>query len=134
MTHASTLLGRFGLAFIFIVSGLGKLGAGYAGTQQYMDAMGVPGALLPLVIAAELGGGLAVAAGLFTRWAAGGLALFSVLSGVLFHYQPQDQMQMIGFMKNLAIAGGFLVLAAHGAGRFSLDAWWAGRADRGGAR
>lgn len=134
MTHLGTLLGRFGLAFIFLVSGVGKLGAGYAGTQQYMDPMGVPGALLPLVILAELAGGLAIAAGLLTRWAALGLAAFALLSGVLFHYQPQDPMQMIGFMKNIAIAGGLLVLAAHGAGRFSVDAWWAGRDRAGGAR
>ncbi len=133
MNTLATLLGRFGLAFIFIVSGLGKLGAGYAGTQQYMEAMGVPGALLPLVIFAELGGGLAIAAGFLTRWAALGLAVFSVASGVLFHYQPTDQMQMISFMKNLAIAGGFLVLAAHGAGALSVDGWLAKRAGKAGA-
>ena len=133
MTHLSTLLGRFGLAFIFVVSGVGKLGAGYAGTQQYMEAMGVPGALLPLVILAELGGGLAIAAGFLTRWAALGLAVFSVASGVLFHYQPADPMQMISFMKNLAIAGGFLVLAAHGAGALSVDGWLAKRAGKAGA-
>ena len=133
MTHLSTLLGRFGLAFIFVVSGVGKLGAGYAGTQQYMEAMGVPGALLPLVILAELGGGLAIAAGFLTRWAALGLAVFSVASGVLFHYQSADPMQMISFMKNLAIAGGFLVLAAHGAGALSVDGWLAKRAGKAGA-
>lgn len=133
MNTLATLLGRFGLAFIFIFSGLGKLGAGYAGTQQYMEAMGVPGALLPLVIFAELGGGLAIAAGFLTRWAALGLAVFSVASGVLFHYQPTDPMQMISFMKNLAIAGGFLVLAAHGAGALSVDGWLAKRAGKAGA-
>ena len=133
MTHLSTLLGRFGLAFIFIVSGLGKLGAGYAGTQQYMEAMGVPGALLPLVILAEIGGGTAIAAGFLTRWAALGLAVFSIASGVLFHYQPSDPMQMISFMKNLAIGGGFLVLAAHGAGALSVDGWLAKRAGKAGA-
>lgn len=122
MKDTTTLLGRLGLSLIFILSGVAKLGAGYAGTQGYMEAMGVPGALLPLVIALEIGGGLAVAAGLLIRWAALGLAVFSVASAVLFHFDLGDQGQFINFYKNIAIAGGFLVLAAHGAGRLSLDA------------
>src|SRR5687768_14586829 len=69
MNAIATLAGRFGLAALFVLAGLGKLGAGYAGTQAYMEATGVPGALLPLVILAEIGGGLALAAGLLTRWA-----------------------------------------------------------------
>jgi putative oxidoreductase len=92
-----------------------------------MEAMGVPGALLPLVIAAEIGGGLAILAGALTRWAALGLAVFSVASAFLFHFDLGDQGQFINFMKNIAIAGGFLVLAAHGAGKFSVDGWLASR-------
>ena len=133
MNHLSTLAGRFGLSLIFILSGFAKLGAGYAGTQGYMEAMGVPGAVLPLVIAAEIGGGLAVLAGGLTRWAALGLAVFSVASAFLFHFDLGDQGQFINFMKNLAIAGGFLVLAAHGAGKFSVDGWLAARRAKGGA-
>ena len=90
-------------------------------TQGYMDAMGVPGSLLPLVIALEIGGGLAVLAGLFTRWSALSLAAFSVASGVLFHFDLADANQFNSFFKNIAIAGGFLVLAAQGAGDYSLD-------------
>jgi putative oxidoreductase len=127
VNHLATLLGRFGLSAIFLLSGFAKLGAGYAGTQAYMEAMGVPGALLPLVIAAEILGGAAVAAGFLTRWAALGLAVFSLASGVLFHFDPADQMQFIGFLKNVAIAGGFLALAAHGAGALSIDGWLAAR-------
>lgn len=134
MTHLATLLGRFGLSLLFILSGYAKLGAGYAGTQGYMEAMGVPGALLPLVILAELGGGLAILAGLLTRPTAVALALFSVASAFLFHFQLGDQMQFINFFKNIAIAGGFLALAAQGAGRYSVDAWLAARGGRGGAR
>ena len=121
MTHLSTLLGRFGLAFIFIVSGVGKLGAGYAGTQQYMDAVGVPGALLPLVIALEVLGGLAIVAGYRTRIVASLLAAFSIASAVLFHSNLGDQIQQIMFLKNFALAGGFITLAARGAGGWSLD-------------
>lgn len=127
MNALSTLAGRFGLSLIFILSGVAKLGAGYAGTQGYMEAMGVPGALLPLVIAAEIGGGLAILAGALTRWAAVGLAVFSMASAFLFHFDLGDQDQFINFMKNIAIAGGFLVLAAHGAGKVSVDGWLASR-------
>lgn len=122
MNNVLTLVGRIGLSAIFILSGLSKLGA-YAGTQQYMESAGVPGGLLPLVIALEVGGGLAVLSGTFTRWAAAGLAVFSVASAVLFHADLADQNQFIHLSKNIAIAGGFLMLAAHGAGAFSVDGW-----------
>lgn len=123
MNNVLLLLGRLGLSLIFITSGWGKIAA-YAGTQQYMQSAGVPGALLPLVILCELGGGLAILFGLFTRWVAIVMALFTLASGVLFHLPHySDQMQAINFWKNVSIAGGFLVLAASGAGEFSLDAW-----------
>jgi putative oxidoreductase len=115
------LAGRILIAAIFVLSGFTKIG-GYAGTQGYMEAMGVPGVLLPLVIATELGGGLLIALGLWTRLAAFALAGFTLLSALLFHRNFGDQVQMIMFLKNLAIAGGFLFLFAHGAGRLSLDA------------
>jgi len=116
-----SLLGRFALALIFIITGWSKI-TGYAGTQQYMEAMGVPGALLPLVIALELGGGLAIAAGLFTRAIAVAMALFSVATALIFHANLADASQAINFWKNLSMAGGFLLLAANGAGALSIDA------------
>jgi len=116
------VLGRLGLAWLFIDSGWGKIAA-YAGTQQYMEAAGVPGILLPIVIAFELGGGIAIVLGLFTRWVALALAVFSIVAAVLFHLPHfADPMQAINVWKNVAMAGGFCVLAAHGAGRYSLDA------------
>ena len=121
-----SLLGRVGLSLIFIISGWGKI-AGYAATQQYMEAMGVPGGLLPLVIALELGGGLAILAGAFTRWIALALAAFSLASAALFHADFGDAAQAINFWKNAALAGGFLMLAAHGAGTLSLDHAWSRR-------
>jgi putative oxidoreductase len=127
LNPAGALAGRVLLAAIFILAGFSKIG-GYAGTQGYMEAMGVPGALLPVVIVAELGGGLLVLAGLWTRLAAFALAGFSILAGVLFHFKPDDQMQMMILMKNVAMGGGFLVIAAHGARALSLDAWRASKA------
>jgi putative oxidoreductase len=122
MKDTVTLAARLMIALIFLIAGWGKLGAGYAGTQQYMASVGLPGMLLPLVILTELGGGLAVLIGLFTRVAAVALAGFTVLSALFFHTNFADQMQSIMFMKNIAIAGGFLLLAVHGPGSYSVDA------------
>jgi len=113
-------LGRTLIAAIFVVSGLGKLSA-YAGTQAYMESSGVPGALLPLVILVEVAAGLAIIFGWQTRLAALALAGFSIASAVLFHFNFADQIQSIMFMKNLSIAGGLVILAANGAGAWSLD-------------
>jgi putative oxidoreductase len=119
--------GRILLAFIFIMAGAQKI-TGYAGTQGYMEAMGVPGALLPLVILTELGGGILLVLGYRARLVAFLLAGFSLLSGLLFHLIPsmglegmEAQSQMINFMKNVSIAGGMLMVTALGAGAYSLD-------------
>ena len=115
-------VGRILISLMFITSGLSKI-SGYAGTQGYMEAMGVPGMLLPLVIAVEVLGGLTVILGWHTRIAAFLLAGFTLLSGVLFHANFGDQMQMIMFMKNISIAGGFLMIVALGGGAYSLDGY-----------
>ncbi len=112
--------GRVMIASIFVMAGLNKI-SGYEGTQGYMEAMGVPGALLPLAILFEVGAGLAVIAGWRTRSAAFALAGFSILTGIIFHFDPADQMQFTLFVKNIAIAGGFLFLVANGPGAFALD-------------
>jgi len=120
MSKYSSVIARILLAHIFVLAGMSKITA-YAGTQGYMEMMGVPGMLLPLVIILELGGGLALVIGWQTRWMAYALAAFTVISAVIFHSNLSDQTQMIMFMKNFAIAGGLLLLAEHGAGAFSLD-------------
>ena len=117
---AADLVGRSLLASLFVISGLGKLAA-YAGTAGYMESVGVPGALLPLVIALEVIGGLAIVAGYRTRIVASLLAAFSIASAVLFHSNLGDQIQQIMFLKNIAIAGGFILLASRGAGGWSVD-------------
>lgn len=119
--HSTLILtARVLLGGMFFIAGYGKIG-GYAGTQGYMEAMGVPGGLLPLVILLEIGGGLALIAGFQTRLAALGLAVFTVMAAVLFHGGTDPTQQMF-FTKNLAIAGGLLVFTVFGAGRASLDA------------
>lgn len=116
-------MARLLMAQIFLISGFGKLGAGYAATAAYMKAMGTPPVLLPLVIALEIGGGLALVLGFKIRWAALALALFCVVAGLIFHHNLGDRMQAIMFMKNLAMAGGLLLLHGCGAGALSVDAW-----------
>ncbi len=125
LRDGAEFLGRALLSALFVLSGFGKIAA-YGATAGYMAAMGVPGLLLPLVIAAEIGGGLAILLGWRTRIIAVLLAAFTLLTGLLFHADFGDQMQMVMFMKNLAITGAFLALAAQGAGRYSLDARRAG--------
>ncbi len=121
LQNSTILAGRILLAAIFVIAGFQKIG-GFAGTQQYMEAFGIPGMLLPLVILLELGGGLMIVAGLLTRWTALALAGFTLVAGIVFHADFGDQMQSVMFMKNLAIIGGLLVLAAFGPGALSLDA------------
>jgi putative oxidoreductase len=121
MNNISLLIGRVLLAHIFLLAGINKI-SGYAGTQGYMEAMGVPGMLLPLVIALEIAGGLALIIGWQTRWASYALAIFTLLAAFLFHSKFGDQMQMILFMKNIAIVGGLLLLSVSGPGQLSLAA------------
>jgi len=120
LENLSELAGRILLASLFLLSGLGKLGA-YSATTAYMTAAGAPGVLLPAVIATEVVGGLAIILGWKTRVAAILLAGFSLLAAMTFHRNFADQNQMIHFLKDVSIAGGFLLLAARGAGRLSLD-------------
>ena len=120
LESSAELVGRILLASLFLLSGVSKLGA-YGATAAYMSSAGVPSALLPAVIAVELLGSLAVIVGWKTRAAAALLAGFSLLAAFLFHNNFADQIQMIMFLKNVAIAGGFLLLVANGAGAISLD-------------
>ena len=117
---AIELAGRILLALMFLLAGISKI-TGYAGTAAYMASAGVPGALLPLVIALEVGGALAIIVGFQTRLVALALAGFSVVAAALFHSNFADQMQMTMFLKNVSVAGGFLILAANGPGALSLD-------------
>jgi putative oxidoreductase len=116
-------LGRFLLVAIFLQSGAGKL-ADPSGTIAFIGSTGAP---LPAVgyalsVAIELGVSALFLLGYYTRTAAAILALFCVATALLFHNNFADQNQMVNFMKNLAMAGGFLQVVALGAGSFSLDA------------
>jgi putative oxidoreductase len=120
---AAVLAGRLLLAAIFLHEAAAKL-MGYPAALAYMQAFGVPGQLLPFAIAVELSCGLLILLGYQTRAAALILAAFCVAAAVLFHTRLGDRNQLLHFEKDLAIAGGLIVLFAHGAGLWSLDAIW----------
>lgn len=120
LQELSAPIGRLFLSMIFIFSGFTKI-TGYAATQGYMESMGVPDTLLPLVIALELFGGIAVLLGFKARLIALLFVGFNIISALLFHQFWIDESQMNPFMKNIAIAGGFLMIFAHGAGAYSID-------------
>ena len=120
LSNLSLLAGRTMLSAMFIMAGISKIGA-YAGTQAYMESTGLPGLLLPAVIALEIAGGFAILVGYQTRVAALLLAGFTLMAAIVFHSDFGQQMQTILFTKNIAIAGAFLLLYAQGPGDWSFS-------------
>ena len=121
--NVTLLISRVLIAFIFIMAGLNKFPA-IEGTAGYIASKGLPAATLLAWAAAlfETVAGLMILAGFKTRLTAYALALFCIFTGFVFHFDPANQGEFISFMKNLAIAGGFLALAVSGPGSYSLDA------------
>jgi putative oxidoreductase len=124
--NITVLAGRILLGLLFLVSGVGKI-AGFDGTVGYISAqhLPLPALAAALTIVVELGGGIALVTGLWTRQAALVLAAFTLLTAFVFHAfwsapEAAKAMQQIQFLKNLSIAGGLFVLAAFGPGRISL--------------
>lgn len=122
-TSAAILVGRIFLSIMFILAGFSKLTA-IAGTAGWFESLGIPAPTLAAVASGvvELVGGLAILVGFKTRIAALVLAIFTVAATLIAHTNLADQVQQLFFMKNLAVTGGFLVLAAAGAGAYSIDA------------
>lgn len=121
------LAGRILLALIFVMAGFNKI-TGFAGTAGYIASKGLPMAevLTVLTIIIELGGGLLIMVGWQARWAATAIFLFLIPVTFIFHAfwtvaDPQAQyMDMLMFMKNLAIMGGMLMIVAFGSGPYSI--------------
>lgn len=121
MNASALLAARILLGLLFIMAGIGKLGD-VSGFGAYMASGGIPAALAWPVVLFEIGAGILLIAGILTRPVALALAAFCVASGLLYHFDPADQMQMTQLLKNLALAGGYIALAMAGPGALSLDA------------
>ena len=122
-----SLVGRLLMALLFLPAGISKI-AGFAGTVGYIASKGVPlpevAAIIAIIV--EVAGGIALILGFKTRWAALALAAFTLVATVMFHNYwampaEQQMMQQLMFMKNIAVVGGLLTLAAWGAGAWSVD-------------
>ena len=120
LSSAGLLAGRLLLSLIFVHEGWNLIGS-YGPAVAYVQKFGLSATLLPVVIFLQLGGGLLVAAGLATRLAAVAFAAFCTFTALFFHRQFADGNQLLHFQKDLAIAGGFLALAAAGPGNWSVS-------------
>ena len=114
------LIGRIFISLVFLIAGFGKIFS-YENTIDYMESFGVPGYLLIPAIIVEILFPLLVIIGYKTKSSALILALFSLLLALVFHTDFSNQMQLMSFLKNFAIAGGFLIIFARGAGKYSID-------------
>ena len=114
------LIGRVFISGIFLLSGFNKIG-NYDGTVGWMESFGLPGFLLIPAIVLEILAPLLIIIGYQTKIAAGALSLFCIATAFIFHNDFSDQMQFIAFMKNIALAGGFLFLVVNGAKGYCLD-------------
>lgn len=117
-----TLLGRILIAALFIPAGFNKI-AGFSGTMGYIASKGVPlpGLAAAIAVAVELGLGVLLLIGFQTRWAALGIALFTLFISFIFHAFWIDPSQSLMFFKNMAIVGGLFAFAAFGGGGWSVD-------------
>ena len=120
MTNIFDLIGRVFISGVFLLSGFNKIG-NYDGTVGWMESFGLPGFLLIPAIILEIIAPILIIIGYQTRIAAGALSLFCLVTAIIFHTDFSDQMQFIAFMKNLALAGGFLFLVVNGAKGYCLD-------------
>ena len=118
--HIVEILGRLLLSAIFLINGIGKI-FNYEGTIQYMENFDVPGYLIIPAITVEILFPILLILGYYTKFSALVLSLFTLALAVIFHTEFSNQMQLMSFLKNIAIAGGFLIIFVCGPGKYSLD-------------
>ena len=114
------VLGRIFLSTLFLIEGTNKI-FNYEGTIQYMENFGVPGYLAIPAIILEILFPLLLIIGYQTKIAALVMMIFTIVVAIIFHTNFDDQMQFITFFKDIAIAGGFIIIFVNGAGKFSVD-------------
>ena len=120
MANIADLIGRILISALFLLNGIFKI-SNYDGTIGWMESFGMPGILLIPAIILEIAGPVLIIIGYKTKLAAGLLCLFCIATAFIFHNDFANQMQLTSFLKNIALAGGFLILFVNGAKGFSLD-------------
>ena len=118
--HIVEILGRILLSAIFLINGIGKI-FNYEGTIQYMENFDVPSYLIIPAITVEILFPILLIIGYYTKFSALVLSLFTLVLAVIFHTDFSNQMQLMSFLKNIAIAGGFLIIFVYGPGKYSID-------------
>ena len=118
--HIVEILGRLLLSAIFLINGIGKI-FNYEGTIQYMENFNVPSYLIIPAITVEILFPILLIIGYYTKFSALVLSLFTLALAVIFHTDFSNQMQLMSFLKNIAIAGGFLIIFVYGPGKYSID-------------
>ena len=120
MTKIFDLIARISISILFLLNGIFKIN-NYEGTVGWMESFGLPGILIFPAIILEIVGPILIIIGYQTRIAATSLSLFCIATAIIFHNDFSDQMQLTAFLKNIALAGGFLFLVVNGAKGYCLD-------------
>ena len=120
MANILDLIGRIFISLIFLLSGINKIG-NYEGTIEWMESIGIPGIFLIPAIILEIIAPILIIVGYKVKISATLLSIFCIATAIIFHNDFSNQMQFISFMKNIALAGGFLFIVVNGAKDFSLD-------------
>ena len=120
MTKFFDLIARISISILFLLNGIFKIN-NYEGTVGWMESFGLPGILIIPAIILEIVGPILIIIGYQTRIAAASLSLFCIATAIIFHNDFSDQMQLTAFLKNIALAGGFLFLVINGAKGYCLD-------------
>jgi len=120
MSNILDLIGRIFISLVFLLSGINKIG-NYEGTVGWMESLGMPGIFLIPAIILEISAPILIMIGYKVKISAALLSIFCIATAVIFHNDFSNQMQLISFMKNIALAGGFLFIVVNGAKDFSLD-------------
>ena len=120
MANILDLLGRILISALFLLSGVFKI-SNYDGSVDWMESFGIPEILIIPAIILEVIGPILIIIGYKARIAAGCLSLFCIVTAIIFHNEFSDQMQFTSFLKNIALAGGFLFIVVNGTKDFSIE-------------
>ena len=120
MTNILDLFARILISTLFFTNGIFKI-MNYNGTVSWMEGYAIPGILIIPAIILEILGPILIILGYQTKITAAFLSLFCLATAIIFHNDFSNQMQLTSFLKNIALAGGFLFLVINGSKKFSLD-------------